>query len=195
MSEKQDPIIIKRYSSRRLYNTATSTYVTTDDIAELVRQNIDLQIIDSKTGEDITRNILLQIISEQERDNETVLPINILKDVIRAYNTQAESMLPDFLEQSFQLYKEQQEQILSGLSKNIPPAIPGMNMTDWQNTQRHLLDTMFGGWMGKTEKKSTEDAPEKTEPSSAGETPVTEESDLDEIKKQLAALQTKIANM
>ena len=80
MAEDQNPLLIKRYASRRLYNTETSDYVTLEDIAGFVRNGRDVQIVDLKSGDDLTRQYLLQIIAEHESRGESVLPINVLND-------------------------------------------------------------------------------------------------------------------
>src|SRR6056297_3508778 len=97
MAEQQKPLLIKRYASRRLYNTETSDYVTLEDIAGFIREGREVQIVDLKSGDDLTRQYLLQIIAEHESRGESVLPINVLNDLVRSYTTQATSVVPDFL--------------------------------------------------------------------------------------------------
>lgn len=85
MSDQEKPLLIKRYASRRLYNTETSDYVTLEDIAGFIRDGREVQIIDLKTGDDLTRQYLLQIIAEHESRGENVLPVNVLNDLVRSY--------------------------------------------------------------------------------------------------------------
>ncbi len=95
MTNKDDqPLLIKRYASRRLYNTETSDYVTLDDIAGFIRDGREVQIIDLKSGDDLTRQYLLQIIAEHESRGENVLPVDVLTDLVRSYTTQAQSVVP-----------------------------------------------------------------------------------------------------
>ena len=96
MSTTDKPLLIKRYASRRLYNTETSDYVTLDDIAGFIRDGREVQIIDLKSGDDLTRQFLLQIIADHESRGENVLPINVLTDLVRSYTTQATSIVPQF---------------------------------------------------------------------------------------------------
>jgi len=89
------PLLIKRYASRRLYNTETSDYVTLDDISGFIKDGRDVQIVDLKSGDDLTRQYLLQIIADNESKGENVLPINVLTDLVRSYTSSAQSMVPD----------------------------------------------------------------------------------------------------
>lgn len=112
MSDKEpkpdEPIRIKKYANRRLYNTATSTYVTLDDLAEMVKQGSDFVVNDAKSGEDITHQVLTQIIFEQENKGENLLPIPFLRQLIRFYGDSMQGVVPSFLELSLdQLAGEQ----------------------------------------------------------------------------------------
>lgn len=101
MADDNTPLLIKRYASRRLYNTETSDYVTLEDIAGFIRDGREVQIVDLKSGDDLTRQYLLQIIAEHESRGENILPVNVLTDLVRTYSSQAESMVPQFLQASF----------------------------------------------------------------------------------------------
>ena len=113
-----EPLLIKRYASRRLYNTETSDYVTLETIARFIRDGRDVQIIDLKTGDDLTRQYMLQIIAEHESRGENVLPINVLTDLVRTYSTQASSVVPQFLQTSFDMLREGQEKRAAAESRN-----------------------------------------------------------------------------
>ena len=115
MTDKKKTLMIKRYASRRLYNTETSDYVTLEDIARFIHDGRDVQIFDLKSGDDLTRQYLLQIIAEHESRGESVLPIDILTDLVRSYTTQATSIVPQFLEMSFQMLREGQEKLIEKL--------------------------------------------------------------------------------
>ena len=95
LAESDTPLLIKRYASRRLYNTETSDYVTLDDIAAVIRSGREVQIVDLKSGDDLTRQYLLQIIAEHESRGENMLPVNVLNDLVRSYTSQATSMVGD----------------------------------------------------------------------------------------------------
>ncbi|PZQ19228.1 MAG: polyhydroxyalkanoate synthesis repressor PhaR [Ancylobacter novellus] len=100
MASTTDPITIKKYANRRLYNTGTSTYVTLEDLAVMVKKGEDFQVVDAKTGDDITHQVLTQIIFEQENKGQNLLPINFLRQLIRFYGDQVQSFVPKYLELS-----------------------------------------------------------------------------------------------
>lgn len=190
MAEDEKPLLIKRYASRRLYNTETSDYVTLEDISEFIRDGREVQIIDLKSGDDLTRQYLLQIIAEHESRGENVLPINVLTDLVRSYTTHATSMVPDFLSASFEMLQQGQSQMMENMAKANPLAsslnqMPGMDTIRAQ--QEAFLKAMTGGGMpGMTGK-----APEEGEPAKGGDG----DEGLDDIKKQLAELQDKLSKL
>ena len=100
MAKNQEPVTIKKYANRRLYNTGTSTYVTLEDLAVMVKDGEDFVVYDAKTGEDITRSVLTQIIFEQENKGQNLLPITFLRQVIRFYGDSMQMLLPRYLEVS-----------------------------------------------------------------------------------------------
>ena len=112
MAETDKPLLIKRYASRRLYNTETSDYVTLEDIAGFIRAGREVQIVDLKSGDDLSRQYLLQIIAEHESRGENVLPLSVLTDLVRSYTTQAQSVVPDFLAQSFDMLRSGQSKMI-----------------------------------------------------------------------------------
>ncbi|MEQ8293623.1 MAG: polyhydroxyalkanoate synthesis repressor PhaR [Roseovarius sp.] len=184
MAESEKPLLIKRYASRRLYNTETSDYVTLEDIAEFIRDGRDVQIIDLKSGDDLTRQYLLQIIAEHESRGENVLPINVLNDLVRSYTTQATSMVPEFLAASFDMLRESQSQMMENMTKANPLAgMPGMEAMRAQ--QAAFLKAMTG----QMKMPGMPSAPV------AGGDEGESSEDLDEIKKQLADLQDKLSKM
>lgn len=183
MVDAEKPLLIKRYASRRLYNTETSDYVTLEDIARFIRGGREVQIIDLKTGDDLTRQYLLQIIAEHESRGENVLPINVLNDLVRSYTTQATSMVPEFLAASFEMLRDSQTQMMENMAKANPlTGMPGMEAIRAQ--QAAFLKAMTGQMPGmpSAPTDATKDAGEGGE-------------DLDEIKKQLADLQDKLSKM
>ena len=176
------PLLIKRYASRRLYNTETSDYVTLEDIAGFIREGREVQIIDLKSGDDLTRQYLLQIIAEHESKGESVLPINVLTDLVRSYTTSANSVVPQFLAMSFEMLRDGQSKMMENMGKMNPMAtMPGFEAMQAQ--QAAFLKAMTGG-MGNWPPQKSGEAPKE----GSGE-------DLDEIKSQLADLQAKLARM
>lgn len=186
MSEK---ILINRYASRRLYNTQKSEYVTLDEVAELIRAGSDVEIRDRKTGEDITRQYLLQIITEQESRGETVLPVNVLTDLVRAYSTQAQSMMPEFLANSLEMFKSQQEAMVNEFSKHMPDSLNPMKAfeqaTGWQQKQQNMLGQMMSAFI-----PVSKEPPESASGADHSSQDTVEE--MAQIKAQLAALQSKL---
>ena len=108
--QESRPVIIKKYANRRLYNTDTSTYVTLEDLAEMVRSERDFVVFDAKTGEDLTHAVLTQIIVEQESRGTNLLPIGFLRQLIRFYGDSMQRLVPSYLEFSLDSLTRQQEQ-------------------------------------------------------------------------------------
>ena len=178
MADTAKPLLIKRYASRRLYNTETSDYVTLEDIAAFIRGGREVQIVDLKSGDDLTRQYLLQIIAEHESRGESVLGVDVLTDLVRSYTTQAASVVPQFLAASFEMLREGQSKVMDNMTKVNPMAkMPGFDAMRAQ--QQAFFKAMTGGLGGAT--------------GSSG--PAKEETDLDDIKKQLAELQSKLNRM
>ncbi|MEM6636674.1 MAG: polyhydroxyalkanoate synthesis repressor PhaR [Pseudomonadota bacterium] len=179
MADDQNTLLIKRYASRRLYNTETSDYVTLEDIAGFIRAGRDVQIVDLKSGDDLTRQYLLQIIAEHESRGENVLPINVLTDLVRSYSTQAQSVVPQFLAASFEMLRDGQSKMLENMAAMPNPmaAMPGFEAMRAQ--QQAFVKAMTGGMAG----------PWSTQPSS--EEPAASD-DLDSIRKQLSELQSQL---
>ncbi len=105
------PITIKKYANRRLYNTATSSYVTLDHLCPMVKEGVDFAVYDAKTGEDITRSVLTQIIVEEEAKGQNLLPINFLRQLISFYGDNLQFLLPRYLDQSMESFANNQEQM------------------------------------------------------------------------------------
>ena len=179
MAEKK-PLLIKRYASRRLYNTETSDYVTLDDIASFIREGREVQIKDLKSGDDVTRQYLLQIIAEHESRGENVLPLNVLTDLVRSYTTQAQSVVPQFLAMSFEMLRQGQSKMLETMTNGPMAAMPGYEAMRAQ--QEAFLKAMTGGMSGNWSAPARE----------AGEE---DRSDLDDIRRQLAELQSKLSRL
>jgi polyhydroxyalkanoate synthesis repressor PhaR len=185
MAETAKPLLIKRYASRRLYNTETSDYVTLEDIAGFIRSGREVQIIDLKSGDDLTRQYLLQIVAEHESKGDTVLPTNVLTDLVRSYTSNIQSVVPQFLAASFEMLREGPTKVIENMTAIPNPltAMPGFDLMRKQ--QEAFMKTMMGGvpgWGGS--------GPAKDEP--AAQDPADE---LAEIKKQFAELQQKLSKL
>jgi polyhydroxyalkanoate synthesis repressor PhaR len=118
------PVTIKKYANRRLYNTATSIYVTLEDLCEMVKKGDDFVVKDAKTGEDITRQILTQIIFEQELRGTQVLPLNFLRSVIRHYGEEVQKVLPPYLDAMMSNFTENQEKLTTVMRESMGSYTP-----------------------------------------------------------------------
>jgi polyhydroxyalkanoate synthesis repressor PhaR len=113
------PVVVKKYANRRLYNTETSSYITLDTLAGMVREGRDFVVYDAKSGEDITRGVLTQIIVEQESRGQNLLPTGFLRQVIGFYGDQMQGLLPRYLEQAMAAFAGQQEQVRAAVQKTM----------------------------------------------------------------------------
>src|SRR6201987_1146081 len=113
------PVVVKKYANRRLYNTATSSYVTLEDLAKMIKEGGDFVVSDAKTGEDITRSVLTQIIVEQEQKGQTMLPISFLRQLIGLYGDSMQFLVPGYLEQAMLAFAQNQEQMRRNLQATL----------------------------------------------------------------------------
>jgi len=201
MPDKTEPVTIKKYANRRLYNTGTSTYVTLEDLAEMVRREEEFVVRDAKTGEDITHSVLTQIIFELEnnKNGQNLLPIPFLRQIISYYGDQMEMVVPSFLEQSMQLFakeqarmREQMQNAFGGKGIDFMEMVP-MNLIEEQ-TKRNLQMFQEAMRMFTPSPAPTPPSPEprKEEKPQAG-SPTN--GDLQELREQLAAMQRKIDSL
>ena len=173
-----DPLIIKRYASRRLYNTETSDYVTLEDIARFIRAGRQVKIVDLKSGDDLTRQYLLQIIAEHESKGENVLPIEVLTDLVRSYTGAARSVVPEFLAASFEMLREGQSKMMDNMTAMNPlAAMPGFQA---MRAQQEAFMKAMGGMAGAKPRREPEEP---------------EGAELDDIRRQLAEMQEKLSRM
>lgn len=114
-----EPIIIKKYANRRLYNTQSSKYITLDFLADLTRKDFDFQVIDAKTGDDITHNVLTQIIMEEESSGQNMLPVGFLRQLISLYGDSMQSLVPQFLENSMDGFRQNQKKVETAIESAI----------------------------------------------------------------------------
>ena len=188
MAETDKPLLIKRYASRRLYNTETSDYVTLEDIAGFIRAGREVQIVDLKSGDDLTRQYLLQIVAEHESKGENVLPIGVLTDLVRSYTTEIQSVVPQFLAASFEMLRDGQSKMMENLSSMPNPmaAMPGFEAMRKQ--QEVFMQAFMGGLPGWSGSGPAKDDGATSESGSKDE-------ELAQIKRQLAELQKKLSKL
>jgi len=192
MADDPKPLLIKRYASRRLYNTETSDYVTLEDISGFIRAGRDVKIVDLKSGDDLTRSYLLQIIAEHEAKGDAVLPLGVLTDLVRSYTGTAQSVVPDFLAASFEMLRSGQSKMMENMAAMNPMAqMPGVKAM--QESQAAFFKAMTGG-TGAAGGPWTPEGGQGGEAGDAVEAPRSGE-DLDAIRKQLADMQAMLSRM
>ena len=186
-----DTITIKKYANRRLYNTAESTYVTLDDLARMVQEGIEFTVHDAKTGEDITRTVLTQIIVEQEAKGNNLLPTGFLRQLISFYGDNLQGLVPQYLDMTMQSFARNQEQMRSYLENAFGGIYPfssfeevgRKNMAMFEQAMSMMTPFNVNG-SGASEKNPV--APEKGEESD--EALSTLKAQLDAMQKQLDSL-------
>jgi polyhydroxyalkanoate synthesis repressor PhaR len=209
MAKDKEPTTIKKYANRRLYNTGTSTYVTLEDLADMVKSGEDFTVVDAKTGEDITRSVLTQIIFEQENKGPNLLPITFLRQLIRFYGDSIQNLIPTYLDFSIDSLVREQEKLRSQMTSAFGPgafgtAAFGPGAMDAINDQVRRNTEMFEqamrmflpfGNSGRTATDSNAgDNGTRAEPSAAKPAAGDVEAlrrQLDEMQKRLDKLSTK----
>jgi len=130
----QPPVVVKKYANRRLYNTESSSYITLDTLADMVRSGRDFVVYDAKTGEDITRSVLTQIIVDEEGKGAALLPIGFLRQLIGFYGDSMQNLVPKYLEQALASFARQQEQMRQAMQQTMGSFFPpGMEEVGRQN--------------------------------------------------------------
>jgi polyhydroxyalkanoate synthesis repressor PhaR len=196
MAAKDDPIVIKKYANRRLYNTGTSTYVTLEDLAEMVKKGEEFTVQDAKTGDDITHPVLTQIIFELEnKDGQNMLPIPFLRQLISFYGDQMQMIVPSFLEQSMIAFSKEQERFreqMKGAFGKTPIDMMKTPIKALEEQTRRNVE-MFQNAM----RMFTPFPPAGSNSTPAAEPVKKEEKgdDLQELKAQIAAMQRKLDTM
>lgn len=197
MSKSKDAVTIKKYANRRLYNTGTSSYVTLEDLAAMVKAGEDFVVFDAKSGEDITRSVLAQIIFEQEgKVGQSLLPIAFLRQLIRFYGDSMQALVPSYLEFSIDRLTKDQDGFREQMSKAFgTQGFPPQNFGSLEEVTRNNMAifsralTMFNPFaQGLAGEGAKEDEPVKRpdEPAAGAG------GDLDEVKRQLTQLQARL---
>jgi len=189
-TEEKDPIVIKKYANRRLYNTATSSYVTLDHLSKMVKEGNDFVVYDAKSDEDITRSVLTQIIFEEEAKGQNLLPINFLRQLIRYYGDSLQTVIPDYLDMSMQSFSNNQDKMRDALPENM---LENPLFRQFEEMGRHNM-AVFGQAMKMFSPSSVDETP----PAAPSEKPAPSAPSNDaaemmkEMKNQLAEMQQKI---
>jgi polyhydroxyalkanoate synthesis repressor PhaR len=185
MAEEKAPITIKKYANRRLYNTGTSTYVTLEDLAVMVKNGEDFVVFDAKTGEDITRSVLAQIVSEQEsKEGQSLLPIAFLRQLIRFYGDSMQMMVPSFLEQSMQSLTSQQGKFREQITQAF--GVGGFGTLEEQvRRNMEMFEKTFAMFAPPFARGGKPAADATDKPAAGG-------GEMDELKQQLDEMQKRL---
>jgi polyhydroxyalkanoate synthesis repressor PhaR len=187
MTKTAEPITIKKYANRRLYNTGTSTYVTLEDLAAMVKKGEDFVVYDAKTGEEITRSVLTQIIFEQEnKEGQNLLPIAFLRQLIRFYGDSMQMLVPRYLEVSIESLTREQEKFRQQLAQTFGVgAFPSLEEQVRRNMDMFERAFAMFAPFARREAQAGEAAAEPGKPASKG-------GDIDDLKRQLEEMQKKV---
>jgi polyhydroxyalkanoate synthesis repressor PhaR len=191
-------VVIQKYANRRLYNKASSTYITLEDLSTMVKEGIDFVVYDAKTNEDITRKVLTQIIFEEESRGQNLLPIQFLRQLIRFYGDSMQAFLPSYLELSLESFIGQQERMRKQLGSLTPGTGFGTAYEEQIRQNLALFDRamkMFSPFAFPTaETQAAAPAPAPASaPKAAAEPPPAADDTLSELKKQMEAMQAQLA--
>lgn len=191
-------VIIKKYANRRLYNTASSSYVTLEHLSEMVKEGVDFVVYDAKSNEDITRSVLTQIIFEEENrgGGQNLLPIQFLRQLIGFYGNSMQAFLPSYLEMSLESFTKQQERLRSQLSNLAPGKMPGIGVYEEQIRQNMALFDRAMKMFSPFAYVRPEDAgAAPAEPAPAPAPAAPSDDSLADLKRQLESMQEQIAKL
>ena len=175
-SATPEPIVIKKYANRRLYNTQSSSYITLEDLSRMTRDGVDFQVLDAKTGKDITHQILTQIIMEEESHGEQMLPISFLRQLIAMYGNSMQALMPHYLEASMDNFRANQRKLQETWQASMGP-----------DALAKLAETNMA--MFKAASSAFMPGNRAAEPAAK---PAASSDDFDALKQQMAAMQKKL---
>jgi len=188
MAKSDQPTTIKKYANRRLYNTGTSTYVTLEDLAAMVKDGEDFLVYDAKTGDDITRSVLAQIIFEQEnKAGQNLLPTTFLRQLIRFYGDSMQLVVPKYLEQSIDTLTREQEKFRKQLTSTFS-GTPFAPLEEQVRRNMELFQQTFSMFKPLGLRPATSDVDKPAEPAA-------EEHDIDDLRRQMKDMQDRLDRM
>jgi polyhydroxyalkanoate synthesis repressor PhaR len=190
----ESPVIIKKYANRRLYNTQTSSYVTLDHLAQMVKEGTEFEVRDARTGEDITRSVLTQIIFEEEAKGQNLLPIQFLRRLIRFYGDSLQAFVPGYLDMTMESFSKNQD----AMKDRIAEAFGGGNQTLENLTRQNLA--MFERAMKMFSPFGMAAGPQKGEEPARANGPAPEakaqpSEDITELKNEMEAMRRQLAEL
>lgn len=197
--DKEAPITIKKYANRRLYNTATSSYVTLDHLAQMVKDGTQFAVFDAKSGDEITRSVLTQIIVEEESKGQNLLPVSFLRHLISFYGDSLQGLVPSYLEQSMQSFATNQEKMRDYMKETMGGLNPfgqfeemnKQNMAMFENAMRMFTPQFYKD----NEVKFGEPASEQKTDEAQGSAKESSSDDLEQMKAQLEAMQQQLSKL
>ena len=169
MAKSSGKATIKKYANRRLYDTESSTYITLDRLALMIREGREFEVVDAKTGEDITRHVLTQIIVDEEARGSTMLPVNFLRQLIGLYGNSMQGMVPEYLEAAMDAFQRNQSVMRDTFGGNVLADLAKKNMALFEEASR----TLTGTAKANADKKMRDD-------------------EVEQLRAELAALQAKV---
>ncbi|MGH6932038.1 MAG: polyhydroxyalkanoate synthesis repressor PhaR [Dongiaceae bacterium] len=184
----KDAIIIKKYANRRLYNTATSSYVTLDHLCQMVKGNVNFAVYDAKSGEDITRSVLTQIIVEEEAKGQNLLPINFLRQLIGFYGDNLQMLVPRYLEHSMEYFANNQDQMRSYMRDTFGGVFPFGRFEEMGKQNIAFFERAMKMFAPFQVSESHNSAPDKPDGNADSAT-------LSDLKTQLDTLQKRIDSL
>jgi polyhydroxyalkanoate synthesis repressor PhaR len=183
MAKSEEPITIKKYANRRLYNTGTSSYVTLEDLAAMVKRGEDFLVYDAKTSEDITRSVLAQIIFEQEnKEGQNLLPVNFLRQLIRFYGDSMQMLVPRYLEVSIDSLTREQEKLRQQMAQAFGVSAFGP-LEEQVRRNMEMFEKAFGMFAPFVRRGGPPTAPAKSDAPA---------DHIDEMKRQLDEMQKRL---
>ena len=196
MAEEQqnlsDPVVIKKYANRRLYNTQTSAYVTLDHLAQMVKEGTEFEVRDARTGEDITRSVLTQIIFEEESKGQNLLPIQFLRKLIRFYGDSMQAFVPGYLDMSMDSFTKNQEAMRSRMAEAFGGGSNALEAMTRQNLQMFERAMKMFTPFGLANAASEAEKPKAT--NGAGVQPKQSE-EISELKSEIEAMRRQLSEL
>lgn len=198
-TETPDPITIKKYANRRLYNTATSKYVTLDDLSGMVKSGVEFVVVDAKSGDDITRSVLTQIIFEEESKGQNLLPIKFLRQLIGFYGDSLQSVVPNYLEHSMNAFTQNEETMRDYMKDAMGGMFPFSQWEDMGKQNMAMFEramqmfTPFAANGGSGQFGTTDPGP--AGPSPSHDDSGSDSDDMSALREQLKALQERVDDL
>ena len=188
-------VVIKKYANRRLYNTQTSSYVTLDHLCEMVKDGVDFEVRDARSGEDITRSVLTQIIFEEENKGQNLLPIRFLRQLIRMYGDSLQAFVPGYLDMSMESFSGQQEQMRERMAKafgggsQVIENMARQNLAMFEQAMKMFLPFPPSG------RPDTQPGEPPRATNGAEQRPGTASDELSELKSQMETMRKQLADL